>query len=75
MLGKKKLHELVVSKLKNVYEIPKCMDCTYKKFGKYERITFYTSDVVISFTTLLCGSWNHLVIRNEDDVIICDAIM
>lgn len=75
MLGKRKLHELVVAKLKPVYDVPKCMDCTYKKFGKYERMTFCTSDKSISFTTLLGGSWNHLVIRNDDDVIICDAIM
>lgn len=75
MLGKRKLYELACEKLKN-YVIPKCKDCSYVKFGKYERIKFYTSDYeVVSFTSWLCGKWYHLVVRDFDDVVITDSVM
>lgn len=75
MLGKRKLHDLVVSKLETRFDVPKCKNCCYKRFGKYERLTFYTFDSSVSFTTLFGGQWNHLVVRNEEDFVICDVII
>ena len=63
-LGKRMVYGLV-KELLGYSDMPKCIDCTYKAYGGYEWLSFYTSTKRVRFTVYKSGVWMRVIEEDE----------
>lgn len=73
-LRKRKIHELAVKCLP-AYDIPKCVDCTYKAYGGYEWLSFCSGSGFATFTVAYGAKWIRFCERDIDNNLLYDEVL
>lgn len=73
-LRKRKVYEMALVNLPG-YDIPMCMDCTYKAYGGFEWLSFTSDTVYVTFTSAYGGKWIRVYEKNFDGKVLRDEIL
>ncbi len=73
-LRKRKIHQIANQMLPE-YDIPMCIDCTYKYSGGYEWLSFLSENGYVKFTVAYCGKWIRVYEKDDNNNVIRDEVL